>query len=93
MPLLGHNYPNITLNQITPHLINLDLKIVGGLKRRGYTKNDIDIIGEKKDIKILAQRLAEVNIRNPLHHCGEKHKHSHFKCTLNGIKLAFSGKG
>lgn len=93
LPLLGHNYKKITREEVTPFLDGLDLKIVGGLEKRGYTKNDIDLIGEKKDVQILAERLLKVGVVNPLHYCGGEGRHSHLECALNGIKLAFSGKG
>ena len=93
MPLLGHNYPKIYLKDVQKSLKGLNLEVVGGLKNRGWTSNDIDVIGEKKDILILAERLKKNKIHNPVHDCGSKDNHSHIRCVYYGIKLALTKKG
>jgi hypothetical protein len=93
MPLLGHRYKKISLTDVQPHFNDLDLEIVGGLKKRGWTSNDIDVVGTQADIYTLSLRLASENINNPIHYCGERHKHSHVKCAYYGVKLAFTGRG
>ena len=93
MPLLGHTYAKITLEEIEPHLAGLDLDVVGGLKKRGWTLNDVDVVGTKSDIQILSIRLESAAIRNPIHYCGARLNHSHIQCAYYGTKLALTGKG
>jgi hypothetical protein len=93
MPLLGHKYPKITFQEIQPHLAGLDLDVVGGLKKRGWTLNDVDVIGTKSDIQIFSIRLESTGIRNPIHYCGTRLNHSHIRCAYYGAKLALTGKG
>ena len=93
MPLLGHRYKILLLNEVKKYVKNLDVKIVGGLIKRGWTMHDIDIRGNKKDIAVLAHRLKENNIPNPVHYCGEIDSHSHIECVYYGIKMALTGRG
>lgn len=93
MPLLGHHYPRLTLSKPQRCLTRLDLKIVGGLKKRGWTKNDIDVVGDKEDVRALAERLRRAGIKNPVHYCGQRRSHSHFQCIYYGLKLALVHKG
>ncbi len=90
--LLGKKYKKITLDQIEPHLSGLNLFIVGGLKNRGYTEHDIDVVGDKKDIKEFIKRLAEINIDSLVHYCGpSQSKHSHMVALVNGFQVTFLG--
>ena len=67
---------------------DLNLEIVGGLNYRGWTVHDIDVIGDKKDIPALVERLEKARIKNPVHLCDSKfHKHSHFLCLIDGLKV------
>ena len=93
MSLFGRIYRRITLKEVESLLDGLDLAIVGGLKSRGYTNNDIDIVGAKGDVSILAGRLAKKNIDNPLHYCGNRSRHFHSTTIYYGIKMAITGKG
>lgn len=93
MPLFGHRYSKLQLADIKRHLIGLDLEVVGGLRRRGWTINDIDVIGDKKDILTLVERLKKNGIQNPVHYCGKPFRHSHIFCAYYGIKLVLTGKG
>ena len=72
----------------------LRLRVVGGLVSRGYTTNDIDVVGEREDIPALVSRLHADGIQEPIHYCGSEHeKHSHLRCAFYGIKMALTGKG
>ncbi|MCE9541067.1 hypothetical protein K8R03_00730 [Candidatus Kaiserbacteria bacterium] len=93
MPLLGHKYQKITLEEIRPHLSGLNLDIVGGLSKRGWTLNDVDVVGTKSDIQNLSIRLETRGIRNPIHYCGARLNHSHIQCAYYGVKLALTGRG
>lgn len=93
MPLLGHKYPLLRVENVVPLVEGLDLLIGGGLCSRGWTYNDIDINGSKKDVETFVGRLREKGIPNPVHYCGPRSAHSHIYCAYNGIKLALTGKG
>lgn len=93
MPLLGHHYAKLMYAELAPHLFGLDLVVVGGLKNRGWTLNDIDVRGTKFDVVVLAQRLQNADIRNPIHYCGTYDFHSHISCAYYGVKLALTGRG
>lgn len=93
MPLLGHRYPILKYATVAPLVENLNLVIGGGLHARGWTKNDIDVNGQKEDVPEFASRLQQKGIPNPVHYCGPLQGHSHLYCAYNGIKLAFTGKG
>src|SRR5690348_9203195 len=92
MPLLGHHYPMCRLADIKKDFHDLDLHVVGGLANRGYTTNDIDVIGDRADIPALVSRLEKDGIQEPIHYCGSEHgKHSHLRCAYFGIKMALTG--
>jgi len=94
MPLLGHHYPLCRLSDVKKNFRGLDLRVVGGLVNRGWTKNDIDVIGNRADIPALSSRLERDGIREPIHYCGGTHeKLSHLRCAFYGIKMALTGKG
>jgi len=48
---------------------NLDMELVGGLAKRGWTVHDIDVIGNPKDLTVFVQRLRDAKIKNPIHFC------------------------
>lgn len=90
--LLGKRWSKITIEQVYPHIEGLGLEIVGGLKNRGYTEHDIDVIGQEKDVSTLVKRLALNNINNLVHYCGSKAStHSHTKALINGFLVTFWG--
>ena len=90
--LLGKKYNKVTLEQINPYLTNLNLIIVGGLKKRGHTEHDIDVVGNKQDVTTLIQRLTQNNIHSLVHYCGpSEHKHSHMTALINGFGVIFFG--
>ena len=93
MQLLGHRYPKIFLTDIEKFFDDLDIVVVGGLKNRGWTTNDIDVAGAREDAVLLAQKLQKNGISNPIHYCGEIENHSHILCAYYGIKLALTGRG
>jgi hypothetical protein len=94
MPLLGHHYPLCRIRDVNKAVTGLHLQVVGGLTARGWTTNDIDVIGDRGDIGLLAQRLKAQGIVEPIHFCGsDKEPHSHLRCAFYGIKLALTGKG
>jgi hypothetical protein len=93
VPLFGRVYPKITIADIAPHLKDLDLTIVGGLARRGWTIHDIDIIGRKSDVPLFVSELRRAHIYNAVHYCGTKTHHSHIQNAYYGIKLTLTGKG
>lgn len=93
MPLLGHSYPRIERESLLPLLTTHNLVLVGGLATRGFTQNDIDVLGEHDDVVAFAEKIRELGIKNPVHHCGTHTHHSHLSCAINGIKLAFTGRG
>lgn len=90
--LIGKKYNKITLEQVGPCLAGLNLTIVGGLNNRGYTEHDIDVVGDKKDIKEFIKRLSEINIDSLVHYCGPSGlKHSHIVALVNGFQVTFLG--
>ena len=93
LPILCSHNKKIYFKNIIEFTKNIDIKIVGGLKIRGYTNHDIDVIGKKSDIQEFQKRISENGIKNPIHYCGEADRHSHLKCAYYGIKLALTGKG
>ena len=93
MPLLGHEYQKLSFEKVKRHLKGLDIEVVGGLKGRGWTTHDIDVVGKREDIPIFAERLKADAIPHPVHYCRKQPYHSHLHCAWNGIKLAFTGKG
>ena len=93
MPLLGHHYPLCRLAEVRKDMAGLHLRIVGGLARRGWTTNDVDVVGDRIDIPTLSSRLRADNIPEPIHYCGDGIHHSHLKCAYYGVKMALTGKG
>ncbi len=94
MPLLAHHYPLCRFGDVKKELRGLDLRIVGGLATRGWTKNDVDVVGERADIPTFESRLRKDGIPEPIHFCGsDDEPHSHLRCALYGIKMALTGKG
>jgi len=93
MPFLGHRYSKLLLQDAEKHLGDLDLSIVGGLAKRGWTMNDVDVIGKRAHVALLSERLHASGISNPIHWCGSRDKHSHIQCAYFGVKLAITGKG
>lgn len=94
MPLLGHHYPLCYYAQVKRDLKGLNLQVVGGLVTRGWTTNDVDVIGDRADAPTLNSRLHQDGIPEPVHYCGRiGEKHSHLKCAYFGIKMALTGKG
>ena len=93
MPLLGHHYPLCRLADVQKDMKGLDLELVGGLPKRGWTTNDVDVVGNRSDAPELEQRLRADNIQEPLHWCGDGIHHSHVRCAYFGIKMALTGKG
>ncbi len=93
MPLLGHHYPVCRLADVQQEVQGLKIQIVGGLIQRGWTTNDIDVVGERKDIPKFSERLRTDGISQPVHYCGDGIHHSHLKCAYHGVKMALAGKG
>lgn len=93
MPLLGHEYRKLSLAEIVPQTNDLHLEIVGGLAERGWTKHDIDVVGERSNIETFSRRMRAGGIPHPIHYCGDGIHHSHLRCAFNGIKLALTGRG
>jgi len=90
--LLGKRWNKITIGQVRASFDGLDLKIVGGLINRGYTNHDIDVVGYKKDVSILVQRLTSKNINNPVHYCGiASGEHHHLQALIYGFLVTFIG--
>ncbi len=94
LPLIGRHYAVCRYADVKKNMHGLDLQVVGGLVNRGSTTNDVDVIGSRADIPILAHRLQSDGIEEPIHYCGGKdEKHSHLKCAYYGIKMVLTGKG
>ena len=94
MPLLGHHYALCHFADVKKDLRGLDLDVVGGLAERGWTTNDVDVIGNRRDIPTLSSRLRTDGIREPVHYCGSKEgRHSHLLCAFHGVKMALTGRG
>ena len=93
VPLFGREYSKLNLADAQEHMDGLDIEIVGGLARRGWTTHDIDVVGSRRDVQLLAERLRKHNIPNPVHYFGNRIKHSHLLGIWNGIKLVLTGKG
>lgn len=93
MNLFVYGRSRITLKQIEPHLAGLELRIVGGLSERGWTENDIDVLGERTHAATLSARLRLCGILNPVHWCGTYEAHSCVSCAYFGVKLVLTGKG
>ena len=93
MPLLGHHYPLCRLAQVRKDTRGLDLQVVGGLAERGWTTNDVDVVGNRAYVPKLDARLRADHIKAPIHYCGDGLKHSHLKCAYFGVKMALTGKG
>ncbi len=93
LPLLGKHYPMCRLGEVQKDMKGLNLRIVGGLVNRGWTTNDVDVIGERSDVPKLASRLAADHILEPVHFCGDGIHHSHLQCAYYGIKMTLTGKG
>jgi len=93
MFLLGRNWKKISREEILAQRGILNLEIVGGLKKRGWTSHDIDVIGNKKDVSAFAKRLRKAKINNPVHYCGNAEDHSHILCLWNGLILIVKGIG
>ena len=90
--LLGKKYDKVLIGQVDPCLVNLNLVVVGGLKNWGYTEHDIDVVGNKKDIPLLIQRLTKNKIDNLVHYRGLLgDKHSHLTALVNGFLVTFFG--
>ena len=93
MPLLGHNYPKVSFEEVSAHVGDLHLEIVGGLAQRGWSVHDVDVIGQKADVPEFVSQLRARGVVHPVHYCGDGVHHSHLRCALYGIKLAFTGRG
>lgn len=93
MGLFVHGRSRITFRQVEPCLSGLKLRIVGGLSERGWTDNDIDVIGDRTHVSTFSARLRAVGILNPIHWCGTYEVHSCVSCAYFGIKLVLTGKG
>lgn len=92
MFVLGKQWPKIYTENITPHLSDLDLELVGGLADRGWTIHDIDIIGNIKEVPKFIERIRKAKIKNPVHFCDMGYKkHSHLRVIVNGLKSLFMG--
>lgn len=90
--LLGKRWSKITIEQVQPHLEGLDLRVVGGLIKRGYTDHDIDVVGYKKDVSKLVMRLTSQKINNLVHYCGPvSGTHSYLPALLYGLLVTFLG--
>ena len=93
MPLLGHHYALCRLADVKKDMQGLDLRLVGSLPRRGWTRNDVDVVGNRADAAVLDARLRDDKILEPVHYCGDGIHHSHLRCAYFGIKMALTGKG
>lgn len=93
MPIVCRKSKKIFLEDIQEYTRGLELKIVGGLSDKGYTRHDIDVVGNKKHLPLFIKRLKENSINNPIHYCGGFDTHSHLECIFYGLKLVFTGKG
>src|SRR4051812_47825341 len=93
MPLLGHHYALCRIADVRKDMRGLDLQLVGGLPRRGWTTNDVDVVGNRADAPTLEARLRHDHIAEPVHYCGDGVRHSHLKCAYFGVKMALTGKG
>jgi len=94
MFILNKKWGRITEKEVILQKEDLNLEIIGGLKNRGWTVHDIDVIGDKRDVNTFAQRLKKAKINNPVHFCGGMNgKHSHISCLWNGFMLIIEGKG
>ena len=91
MFILRRKWEKIQKDEVIYHMRSLDLELVGGLAKRGWTVHDIDIIGNPKDVPVFIQRLKDAKIQNPIHFCdkGEK-RHSHIFCLWNGLMLVLN---
>ena len=90
--LLGKKWQRITIDQVEPCFVGLDLALVGGLERRGYTEHDIDVLGNEGDVSVLVERLRAKKINNLVHYCGPiQSRHSHFRALVNGFLVTFLG--
>lgn len=93
LPLIGKHYPLCRLGDVQKDLRGLGLQVVGGLVNRGWTTNDVDVVGNRADVPELASRLAHDHIAEPVHFCGDGVRHSHLKCAYYGVKMVLTGKG
>lgn len=85
-------YNKIEKKEIDALLYDLNLRVVGGLLKKGWTVHDIDIVGSSEDVLKFVERLKKHQITNPVHFCGSDKNHSHFKCLWNGLKILLGGK-
>ncbi len=70
----------------------LDLELVGGLRNRGWTIHDIDVVGNLKDVSELIKRVRKAGISNPVHFCDKGfRRHSHIECIKDGLEVLFLG--
>lgn len=94
MRVLNRKWERITIGQVSGKKKNLDLEIVGGLRSRGWTVHDIDVVGDKEDAKVFAKRLRKARVDNPVHFCSiSEENHSHALCLWNGLMLIVRGIG
>lgn len=87
--VLGVKWARLEADQVRPHFEGLDLDLVGGLKTRGWTTHDVDVVGSAEHAAVLAERLRKAGIRNPVHHCSNAGGHSHFACIRGGLAALF----
>ena len=88
--ILGVQWPKLEATQVYPHLEGLELDLVGGLKTRGWTTHDVDVVGSAAAAVELTERLRKAGIRNPVHHCSNAGGHSHFACIRGGLSALFA---
>jgi hypothetical protein len=89
--VLRKKWEHLDAGQVRPHLRGLDLELVGGLKTRGWTVHDVDVIGSRSDVLQLVKRLRKAGVRNPVHFCNGYGKHSHVQCIAGGLAALFLG--
>ncbi len=93
MFLFKEKWKSVHKKRLEKYLHNLNLEIVGGLTKRGWTVHDIDVMGNHSKVVIFHQRLKKAGIQNPIHYCGTNKNHSHILCLWNGIRLIFGKNG
>lgn len=92
MFILGKKWPRLEREQILPFVEGVDLELVGGLKERGWTIHDIDVVGDLRDVPKFVSQVRNAGIKNPVHFCdfGSKN-HSHWLTIKDGLKALFIG--
>ncbi|HAJ44404.1 TPA: hypothetical protein DCX62_02070 [Candidatus Azambacteria bacterium] len=93
MFLLNRKWEKLYKKDLGWHIKDLNIEIVGGLNKRGWTVHDIDVVGNRNDVVIFNDRIRGALIKNPIHYCGSSINHSHLMCLFNGVKLIFGRNG